>query len=103
MQLKLGLSINNILGRPFIKRFNGSPYAIRPLSVLSVCNVKRIKMPLGTEVGLGPGHIVLDGDRVLPRKGAQQSLPTLRPMSVVLKLSPISTTAELLFAMQQKL
>jgi len=23
-----------------------------------------IKMPLGREVGLGPGHIVLDGDRV---------------------------------------
>ena len=44
-----------------------------------------IRMPLGTEVGLGPGHIVLDGDRVLPRKGAQQPLPTLRPMSVVLK------------------
>jgi len=29
-----------------------------------------IKMPLGTEVGLGPGHIVLDGDRApLPQKG----------------------------------
>jgi len=28
-------------------------------------------MPLGTEVGLGPGHIVLDGDQVAlpPRKG----------------------------------
>jgi len=25
-----------------------------------------IKMPLGTEVGLGPGHIVLDGDRAPP-------------------------------------
>jgi len=29
-----------------------------------------IKMPLGMEVGLGPGHIVLHGDSVL-RKGAQ--------------------------------
>ena len=28
-----------------------------------------IKMPLGMEVGLGPGHIVLDGDPVpLPKK-----------------------------------
>ena len=28
-----------------------------------------IKMPLGTEVGLGPGHIVLDGTQLpLPRK-----------------------------------
>jgi len=26
-------------------------------------------MPLGTEVDLGPGHIVLDGDPVPPRKG----------------------------------
>ena len=35
-----------------------------------------IKMPLGTEVGLGPGHIVLDGDPCsFPPKGAQQ--PTL--------------------------
>jgi len=32
-----------------------------------------IKMPLGTEVGLSPGHIVLDGDPApLPKRGAQQ-------------------------------
>jgi len=32
-----------------------------------------IKMPLGTEVGLGPGHIVLDEDPApFPQKGAQQ-------------------------------
>ena len=30
-------------------------------------------MPLGTEVYLGPGHIVLDGNPALPRKGAQQA------------------------------
>jgi len=29
-------------------------------------------MKFGTEVGLGPGHIVLDGDPGLPTKGAQQ-------------------------------
>ena len=51
-----------------------------------------IKMPLGKEVGLGPGHIVLDGDPV----GTQQPLPTFRPMSFVAKRSPISATAELL-------
>jgi len=28
-------------------------------------------MLLGTEVGLGPGHIVLDGDPAPPPKGAQ--------------------------------
>jgi len=29
-------------------------------------------MPLGTEVGLGPGHIVLDEIPVPPRKGAHE-------------------------------
>jgi len=28
-------------------------------------------MPFGTEVGLGPGDIVLDGDPAPPREGAQ--------------------------------
>ena len=28
-----------------------------------------MKMPLGMEVGLGPGDIVLDGDPALPKKG----------------------------------
>ena len=52
---------------------NGSPYAMGPMSCLSVtlvyCGQKVgwIKMPLGTvgtEVGLGPGDIVLDGNPV---------------------------------------
>jgi len=42
-----------------------------------------IKRPLGVEVGLGPGHIVLDGDPAPKIKGAQ--FPNLRPMSVVAK------------------
>jgi len=34
-----------------------------------------IKMALGMEVGLGPGHIVLDGDPAsLPKKGAEPSI-----------------------------
>jgi len=51
-------------------------------------------MPLGKVVGLGPGHIVLDGDRV----GTQPSTatpPQFRPMTIVAKLSPISAAAEL--------
>jgi len=28
-------------------------------------------MPLGTEVGLSPGYIALDGDPAPPQKGAQ--------------------------------
>ena len=57
-------------------------------------------MPLGTEVGIGPGDIVLDGvgTQFLP-KGAQQTL-TFRPMSIVVRrrtVSHLSATAKLLF------
>jgi len=50
--------------------------SVRCLSVLSVClsvtlvycgqTVGWIQVKLGTEVGLGPGHIVLDGNPALP-------------------------------------
>jgi len=43
------------------------------------------QMLLGTEVGLGPGHVALDGDPSLLRKGAQQPSPNFRPMSTVAK------------------
>jgi len=39
-------------------------------------------MPLGMEVGLGPGHIVAN-ETELPKKG--HSLPNFRPMSAVAK------------------
>jgi len=54
-------------------------------------------MPLGKEIGLGPGHVVLDGDPVGTQRSPQQPLPTFRPMTIVAKRSPISATAELLF------
>jgi len=54
-----------------------------------------IKMPLGVEVGLCLGAIVLDGDPAPPtERGA--AAPTLRRMSIVAKRSPISATAKLL-------
>jgi len=37
-------------------------------------------MPVGIEVGLGPGDIVLDGDPAPPRQGAQQSPPLFGPL-----------------------
>ena len=56
-----------------------------------------IKMLLGREVDLGPGHIVFDGYLPLPpqkkRKGHNPS-PSFRPMSIVAKRSPISATSE---------
>jgi len=60
-------------------------------------------MKLGVEVGLGPGHTVLDGEEpALPRKGHSSPLPSFRPMSIVAaaKRSPVSATAEHLFVLK---
>jgi len=40
-------------------------------------------MPLGTEVNLGPGDVVLDGVAAPPLKGTQP--PSFQPMSIVAK------------------
>jgi len=47
-----------------------------------------MKTPLGTEVDLGPGHIVLDGVPA-PAKGAQDPLPRRRgfPGTISVKFS----------------
>ena len=47
-----------------------------------------LNTPLGTEVDLGPGHIVLDGTQ-LSAKGVQQS-PSFRPMSIVATVAHLS-------------
>jgi len=39
-------------------------------------------MALGTEVGLGPGDVVLDGDPAPPKRG---TAPNFQSMSVVAK------------------
>ena len=62
------------------------PYAIGPLSVLCVClsvlsltlvycgqTVGWLKIKLGVQVGLGPGHIMLDGDPALPPQQGHNS------------------------------
>jgi len=52
-----------------------------------------IKMPLGTEVDLGPGDTMLDGDPASsPEK--RGTPPSVRPVSIVAKQSPISATAQ---------
>ena len=71
----------NVFGRPFVKRFALCYRSVVCLSVLSVCNsvtlvhcgqtVEWIKMKIGVEVGLGPGHTVLDGDPAPLPKRAQ--------------------------------
>ena len=68
-----------IFGRPFVKRFALCYRAVAcpvctALSVTLVyCGqtVGRIKMKLGRQVGLGPGHIVLGGDPAPPRPKGQ--------------------------------
>ena len=67
--------INNlpwsIFGRPFVKWF-ALCYRTVDRSVMSVIlvhcgqTVGRIKMKLDKQVGIGPGHIVLDGDPAAP-------------------------------------
>jgi len=45
----------------------------------------RIKIPLGTEVGLSPCHIVLHGDPISPPPKKKAQPPNFRPMCVVAK------------------
>jgi len=52
-------------------------------------------MPLGTKVGLGPGHIVSHGDPASP--SIRGTAHNFWPVSTVAKRSPISATAEHLF------
>jgi len=42
-----------------------------------------MKMPLGMEVGLGPGDFVSDGDPAPPKKGSEP--PNFWPMFIVSK------------------
>ena len=63
---------DHFIGRPFVKRFALCYRSIVCLSVLSVTfvhcgqTVRRIKMKLGMQVGLGLGHIVLVGNSAPP-------------------------------------
>jgi len=62
-----------LFGRPFVKWFALCYQTIVCLSCLSVsvCDIV-VLWPNGMQVGLGPGHIVLDGDPApLPQKGAE--------------------------------
>jgi len=53
------------------------------------------KTPLGTEVHIGPGHIVLDGVPALRERGTAAP-PLLLGPCLLWRRSPISDTAELL-------
>jgi len=55
-----------------------------------------MKTPLGMEVDIGAGQIVLDGFPALRERATAPSPPLLGP-SLLWSRSPISATAELLF------
>jgi len=60
-------------------------FSLSVLSVTLMCcgqTTGLIKMQLGTEVGLGPGHIVLDGDPSPPLKWTQPVSPIFGPYVV---------------------
>jgi len=96
----------NIFGRPFVKRFALCCGTV-VLSVLSVClsvtlvycgqTAGWIKVPLGMEVGLGPGDIVRWEPDSVPNGNGHSSPSNFRLISIVAKRSPISATAELLY------
>jgi len=78
-----------VFGRPFVKRFALCYQTVVCHVCLSITfvhcgqTVGRIKMKHGTQVGLGPGHIVLDGD---PAPPPQRGIaPNFRPTSVAAK------------------
>ena len=63
----LGSNIHTVVfGRPFVKRFAVCYQTVVCLFCLSVQTVGWIKMKLRMQIGLGPGHIVLDGDPASP-------------------------------------
>jgi len=104
-----GLLVTFMTGRHYLIYFWATVCkTVRPMlwdRCLSVClsvtlvhcgqRVEWIKMPLCTEIGLGPRDIVLDKDPAPPTERGT-AVPTFRPMSIVAKGSPISATAELL-------
>ena len=66
----------------------------QPQFSVDVCCVQTagwMKTPLGTEVDLGPGHIVFDGVPALRKRGTQT--PLFGPY-LFWPRSPISATAE---------
>jgi len=58
-----------------------------------------MKMPLGTEVDLGPGRIVLDRDQALPRERGTAAAPFFGAC-LLWPRSPISATADLLLPLE---
>jgi len=63
-----------------------------PVSVHVYCGQTAgwIKMPLGTEVNLCPGHIALDGVPAPRERGTAAPAPSFRPTSIVASVAHLS-------------
>ena len=95
--MEVGLGLRDIVSDvdPVTPRKKGTPTPTQILAhVYCGQTAGWMKTPLGTEVDLGAGHIVLDGVPV-PAKGAQHS-PSFQPMSIVATVAISATAAELL-------
>jgi len=66
-----------------------------PLSAHVYCGQTAGCIPLATDIGLGPGDIVLDGDPAPPPRKGRSSAPLFGP-SLLWSRLPILATAELL-------
>ena len=81
----LALCLVRVVGRPFALCYRSVVLSVCLSATLVYCcqTILWINMKLGLEVGLGPGHIVLDGDPAPSPK--RDTAPNFRPMSVVAK------------------
>jgi len=88
---EIGLDLRDIVFHvdPATSRKKGTPTPTQFLAHVYCGQMAGLmKTPFGTEVDLGPGHILLDGVPA-PAKGAQQ--PTsFRPMSIVATVDHLS-------------
>ena len=66
------------------KKEGGTAHNFRPMSVVAMANGWMVQDATWYGgIGLGLGHIVLDGDSAPPKRGT--AAPTFRPMSIVAK------------------
>jgi len=89
MEVNLGLRDIVFDVDPATPRKRGTPTTQFLAHVYSGQMAGWMKTPLGTEVELGPGHIVLDGVPG-PPKGAQQPPSSFRLMSIVATVAHLS-------------
>jgi len=88
----VGLGLGDFVfdGDPATPRTEGTPTSSQFLAHVYCGHAAGwMKTPLGTEVDLGPGHIVLDGVPALRERGTAAP-PSFRPMSIVATVAYLS-------------